>query len=351
MAGFEYGNTRLRGMKSRLLTRSDLLALAGLGSVERLLNALTETVYRTAVEAAMLQFSGLVCLNRALQDDLIRQGQALRGYFDGAAARQVSWALRRYDLHNLKTILRGVAQQQRASLMLETLLPLGDLVLDELTLLASAGDMQGVVDLLATWRSVFARPFLTQDVLPLTLFGRELQLEQWYVAALLNAPDTRRTRLRERVRLEADVANVQTALRLVGVANLVPMLQQQLGDAPLETLFVGPGQIPKRTLLALLKQPDVPTAVGLLDGSPLAETLAAGLADYRQTGWLSTLELALQRFLLEDARRLIVRDALGIGVLIGYLALKTAEISNLRVIGYGLALGDTPAEMAEGWMA
>jgi V/A-type H+-transporting ATPase subunit C len=350
MAEFDYGNTRLRGMKSRLCSDDDLMAFAALGSVDSLLNALTQTPYRTAVEAAMIRSTGLPCLNRALQDDLVRQGQTLRGYFDGAAARQVGWALRRYDLHNLKTVLRGVAQRQRASLMLETLLPIGDLQLDELTLLAGAEDMQSVIDLLVTWRSPFAQPFLVRDALPLTLFGRELQLEHWYTTTLLNAPETRGTRLRERTRLEADVANVQTALRLVGVANVVPMLERQLRGAPLETLFVGPGQIPTRTLVALLEQPDVRAAIGLLDGSVLEAPLSDGLAAFEQTGWLSAIELALLRFLLEDAQQLVVRDALGIGVLIGYLALKTAEISNLRAIGNGLAFGDAPEAIAGAWV-
>lgn len=350
MTGFEYGNTRLRVMKSRLLTQDDLHGFAALGSVDRFLNALTRTPYRTAVEAALLQSSGLNCLNRALQDDLIRGGGAVRGFFDGRAGAQVAWVLRRYDVHNLKTVLRGLAQRRPAAAVLEALVPLGDLRPDELALLAGAEDMQAAVDLLATWRSPFARPFLARDGLPPTLFGRELQLERWYVAGLLAAPAARESALNARARREADVTNVLTALRLVGVANVLPMLEAQLDGAPLEKLFVGPGQISRSTLLEMLVQPDVSAAVDLLGGSALGAVLADATAVALRTQQLSLLERALQRLLLDDARRLMLRDPLGIGVLVGYLALKTAELTNLRLIGYGLAFGDSPATIAEAWI-
>jgi vacuolar-type H+-ATPase subunit C/Vma6 len=48
---------------------------------------------------------------------------------------------------------------------------------------------------------------------------------------------------------------------------------------------------------------------------------------------------------LAKARMLMARDPLGIGVLWGYLALKTAEITNLRLIGTGLALHDPPQDI------
>lgn len=350
MSGFDYGNTRLRVMKSRLFARDELLGFAALGSVDRFLNALTRTPYRSAVEAALVQFSGLDCLNRALQDDLIRGGSVLRGFFDGRAGAQVAWVLRRYDIHNLKTVLRGLAQRRPAAAVLEALVPLGELRTDELALLAGAEDMQAAVDLLATWRSPFARPFLARDGLPSTLFGRELQLERWYVAGLLAAPEVRESALYDWGRREADVTNVLTALRLVGVANVLPMLAQQLGDAPPERLFVGPGRISRRTLLEMLVQPDVGAAVDLLRGSALGAALADATAVALSTQQLSVLERALQRYLLIEARHVMLRDTLGIGLLVGYLALKTAELTNLRLIGYGLAFGDPPATMAEAWI-
>jgi hypothetical protein len=46
MADYDYGNARLRVMKSRLLPRSELEVLAEAGSLDGLIAALTKTVYQ-----------------------------------------------------------------------------------------------------------------------------------------------------------------------------------------------------------------------------------------------------------------------------------------------------------------
>jgi vacuolar-type H+-ATPase subunit C/Vma6 len=52
-------------------------------------------------------------------------------------------------------------------------------------------------------------------------------------------------------------------------------------------------------------------------------------------------ENQLDRFRLNYLSRLVGKDPLGIGVVLGYLALKTTEVSNLRWIAHGTYLGMT----------
>jgi vacuolar-type H+-ATPase subunit C/Vma6 len=68
------------------------------------------------------------------------------------------------------------------------------------------------------------------------------------------------------------------------------------------------------------------------------------LAHYEASPRLSVFERALARHELLFAASLFVRDPLGLGVLIGYVALKTNEIANLRAIAHGLWL----EEVSEG---
>ncbi|MEW5940071.1 MAG: V-type ATPase subunit, partial [Chloroflexota bacterium] len=53
MADYDYGNARLRVMKSRLLPRRELDTLADAGGLQGLIAALTKTVYQKSVEAAL----------------------------------------------------------------------------------------------------------------------------------------------------------------------------------------------------------------------------------------------------------------------------------------------------------
>ena len=53
---------------------------------------------------------------------------------------------------------------------------------------------------------------------------------------------------------------------------------------------------------------------------------------------MSDFEKQLNRFRLRWMSRLISKDPLGIGVLLGFLALKINEISNIRWIAQGISL-------------
>ena len=57
MSGFDYGNARLRALKSKLLSQRDLDALAESGSLQGLIAAMTKTAYRKPIEAALAPLS------------------------------------------------------------------------------------------------------------------------------------------------------------------------------------------------------------------------------------------------------------------------------------------------------
>ena len=71
MADFDYGNARIRAMKSRLLARRELEALAETGSLQGMISALAKTAYQKSVEAALTRASGLECITQAIRTDLI----------------------------------------------------------------------------------------------------------------------------------------------------------------------------------------------------------------------------------------------------------------------------------------
>jgi vacuolar-type H+-ATPase subunit C/Vma6 len=50
-------------------------------------------------------------------------------------------------------------------------------------------------------------------------------------------------------------------------------------------------------------------------------------------------ERQLNRFRLDWLSKLVGKDPLGIGMVLGYLALKTTEVSNIRWIAHGIYLG------------
>ncbi len=68
---------------------------------------------------------------------------------------------------------------------------------------------------------------------------------------------------------------------------------------------------------------------------------------YRSSSRLSHFERELYKLRLARLARLITRQPLGIGSVLGYLALKTNEVNNLRWITNGIFLGMKAAAIRE----
>jgi V/A-type H+-transporting ATPase subunit C len=349
MSDFEYGNARLKAMKSRLLSRVALEELAETRHIAGLITALAETAYREAVNAALLRLSGMDCLAEALRNHLKATVRKAGCFFSGSAGELARLALGRYDLHNLKTVLRGLTSHAPPNEILANSLPVGELRAADLAELARAPSASAAIDLLATWRIAWAQPLLPARAAARAgateLFRLELALERWYLdnalRQLSGAAETGRA-LREALLLEADVANVLTVLRLAGAPAAAGARRGRFGADGIADALVGPGHIPVAVLAAAAQKETPAAVVGALAGTPYHALLAEALESYAATPRLSLFERALRRRQLACAASGLAGDPLGIGVLVGFVALQTNEVGNLRAVAQGIELGEQP---------
>jgi vacuolar-type H+-ATPase subunit C/Vma6 len=344
MPDFDYGNARLRAMKSRLLSRQELEALAEAGSLRGLIAALTKTPYRKPVEAALARTSGMSCIASALREDLINTLGKIRTFYRDSAGELVAIVLRGYDLHNLKAILRGLAHHVSPAEILSTLLPVGELSSDLLVELARVPDPRAAIDMLASISSPFSQPLLRlRAELPgADISSLELALEQWSITqakSILESEHQDGKVLNAALDLDADLANILTVLRFAQAPEQRKQLRQWLGEEDLHSLLLGPGSIPFGRLVQAGLQVNLDAAVDLFSGTIFTEPLQAGLQAYTVTGRLSDLERCLCRFRLTWMAEKLRSDPLGIGVVLGYSALKSNEVGNLRWIAQGISLG------------
>jgi len=349
MAGYDYGNARLRAMKSRLLTRSALEKMAEAGNMQVLVAELAETSYRHPVEAALARVSGLECISIALNGDLESTIQKIRRFYRDRAGEMVGIVLRAYDIKNLKAILRGLSKRALPGEILFAVLPAGELTPGILSELSRAADPRDAIDLLATMAHPFAHPLLR-------LRGErpeagtpemELVLDQWYYNNALNFLQVNRETegvLYSALQLDADITNLHTVVRFAYTSEERDFLRDWLSTIDMTRIFVGPGKLSFDLLERAGSQDSVDAAVETLTGTVYETALRKGLEEYiaRGGGRLSVFEQQLNRFRLDRLSKLIGRDSLGIGVVLGYLALKTTEVSNLRWIAHGTYLGMTP---------
>jgi hypothetical protein len=148
--GYGYGNARLRARRSRLLTEADYSALLARAHIEDVITALTETPYKDDIEAALLRVRGVGCVFEAVRTNLTRTLHEVREFFAGEPRLLVDLLLRRWDRHNLLTILRGQSREVPAEEVWSAIVPVGQL--DEVVLreLARQPGLRAVIDLLTT---------------------------------------------------------------------------------------------------------------------------------------------------------------------------------------------------------
>jgi len=344
MSDYDYGNARLHVMKSRLLPRSELEALAGTGTLQGLIAAMTKTVYQKSVEAALTRATGVQCIDEALRYDLVSTIEKLRDFYVEDARETVTLSLRAYDIHNLKAILRGLSKNVPAGDILIVLLPIGELSMSTLRDLAQLNNPREAIDMLASLGLSLAWPLLNvrAEVPGAETFEMELALDQWYHEKArqgLRSETGRVDPLSHALALEADLANVLTVLRFAQYPQERDLLRDRLGTDEIEVLFIGPGRIPYELLLNACRQDSVTAAVDILSGTFLEPALRAGLEAYSRSKRLSDIERRLRRYRLEWMAEQITKDPLGIGMVLGYVALKTNEVGNIRWIAQGINLG------------
>ena len=350
MADFDYGNARLRAMKSRLLARGELETLAEVGSLQGLISALAKTAYQKSIEAALTQASGLECIAQAIRMDLINICGKVRNFFRDDAGRMVSIALRPYDLHNIKAILRGLSRNVPSAEILSALLPVGEVNYAVLAELARLPGPRAAIDLLASMNEPIAQPLLKLRARHpgADLPEMELALDQWHYQEAWNfiqtAPSANEV-LASALKLEADIVNLLSVLRFAHEPDERRRLHERGGAGELVELLVEPGFVSHALLVHVGNQDSLEAAVEALVGTRYAPALTAGLGAFMQTGRLSDIEKHLKRFRLNWLSNLIFKDPLGIGVFLGYLALKVNEINNLRWITHAIHLGLGPREI------
>ncbi|HHY81756.1 MAG TPA: V-type ATPase subunit [Clostridiales bacterium] len=101
-------NTKIRALEGQFLSREDCLALLEKDSVQGIVQYLRQTHYRDAFEgmdAANLHRGQIeVCLKRYAVDKLVR----LKHYFRGTHARFLKVLFMRYEIEDLKLLIRAI---------------------------------------------------------------------------------------------------------------------------------------------------------------------------------------------------------------------------------------------------
>lgn len=325
-----YVNARVKGMYSRLLDRGTLSNLILKPDINSLIIALEETPYREDLEKSLVAKPGLLGIEEGLRQNFIRTIKKIKGFLEGEKGeRYITIFSSRWDIHNLKTILRGKRIDITTRQIQENLVPAGEFDESLLTELLKQPDIRNVIDLLVTWEVSYGAPLTAafpeyNERLDLVILENALD-KFYYEQALsfVNGKSVDEQVIRNLVFTEIDLINLKSILMIVR-DHIDP-------DDAFQVLIDGGKVFNGKKLRALLDIGTVPGIIESLDDTPyrfLSELESSGGENLK----ISAYQHSLDEYLIRHAVRLYRGDPLSFTVVIGYLWAKYTEIMNLRII-------------------
>ncbi len=326
----DYLTARLHGRRSRLAEASQLDALCRVRSVPELARAACPGT----------EFPAAADFQRRLVQDLIDDLSGFLAYVTGAGARLLAWMLVRFQVENVKVLIRGFATRAPMEVLDNHLARLPkDLALDTPGL-GRARSLEEFIRRLppGTLRES-VEEFLVVDHAPPKPFFLEAALDRGYFRELLarvedlSGPD--------KEVIEALVVQEVDSFHLM----LVARGKFHYGLAPEQLLplhLEGTG-ISRARFAAMLGDPDLLSAASRAVG-PALEAVPARQEPGEASATVdpAALEaLAWNRFLLL-ANRAFRRSHMGLGAVVGYAGIRRVEVANLITLSEGIRAGTAP---------
>jgi len=317
-------------MKRHLLDHSVFETLILKPDVESVIAELGNTAYKDEIEKASVQYKGITCIEVALRKDFSAAFRKILRFMKGdESEKYIKILLGRWDVQNIKTILRGKNIHIPSAEILECLIPAGEL--DDTTMieLIKQPDVKAVIDLLATWGISYAKPLTRNfkeysEKRDLTIL--EYAIDRFYYKNALRAVkgESYDDRLvREMVMTEIDVTNIK---------NVLKMIRDKIDVEEVRSYLIEGGiSLNNEKLLTLVKAGTPEGAIKLLETTPYS-FLSKVPDEILKAGKISVLEKELEKYLIKLGISRFLGDPLSIAIPIGYIWAKYNEITNIRII-------------------
>lgn len=343
LSDYGYVNARVRGMRSYLLGKGFFDKLVEAEDFDTMHGLLEQTVYRREINEAVLLDPEKPDYDYALNMNLVAVLERVYDSTGGQARQLTGQLLSRYDLENVKAILRGKQGGATTGEIMNLMIPVGSLDLEDLEEIARQKELGSAIAEMERKRIRFAKPL--ESALPAyrkkdhDLSVLELALDKFHFSDnlenLAGKKDDNSKMVRQMFIAEIDMRNISTLVRIRGI---------KLKDSEATDLMIGGGSLSVDQFLSLHRLGDIGRIVSEYPDPRYRRVLERAFAEYQELDVVA-FDRELERELVREAVGMSNVDVLGIGVIIGYIWAKKNEIVNLRIVFKGKAMDQPQAEI------
>jgi len=339
---YEYLNTRLHFMVAKLLAPRQYAQFLELRDLGDLITALAETDYGPELERHSVEYAGYPLVEMALMQNVQRAFSKLSSIAFADAHTLVRILLERFEVFNLKTILRGfhagTDPEETARGLFPTILYPTSFYEE----LLKRDGISGVIDYLLTVGNRYYRPL--SESYPSYEAGHKLAvlesaLDSYYFGGsrktLQTVGDENAVDVRRMLGTEVDLLNLVYALRVIeeGVES----------EERYRYILDGGERLPRTVVEELINSPDKASYFRKFESTDYAkhvgeveETLSAGAFQDR-----------LEAYLYQEMCRYDPGRTFDIHMASAYVWRKYTEMIDLRVIASGLWRGASREDIEE----
>ncbi|MCK4367507.1 MAG: ATP synthase A1 subunit C [Thermoplasmata archaeon] len=326
LGNYPYVCARVKGKKSKLISKDSYARLLKMEtpSISRFLG---EGQYREQMLALGAKYSGVDLIEMATRDNLAEVFTQIIEFSEGDLRTMVSRFLERWDVWNIKTIIRGKSYGAADEEIIEDLVPAGSFSTEFLRKLAEKETIEEVMEELGdTVYDIAYREAKgeEEEFPPISVF--EDALDRAYYSFLLEiVPATTEPMklFRMFIRKEIDMINIRTLLRI-----------RQEAERIERDVFIGGGLELSKEDLETLVPLSIKELLPRLREYSFYDDIS-GLLREIETKGLNEVVRALEKHHLKEASTYSHLHPLSILPVLDYLISKEIEVENIRIIARG----------------
>lgn len=342
-APFAYVNARVRSMESRLLNEHKLNELIEATGITDLIGFLEDTDYGPYLSEVMNQSSDSVIVEKALNIHLAHIYKTLSNIVPDSAKKILKLLEKKFDVKNIKTLLRAKYVGLDAEETFKLLIPLGTIPESKLRELSEAKTIEEIVSgLEGTEYAHILSDELSKYEQTGKLTSLEMSLDKYVLGELwknISIDDTEKDLFKEFVGTMIDIENLKMILKGKADGLSSEIISEYITDFGYE---LAPWKLKE-----LADAESIEGVISSLEGTKYASILTDNLEEFEKAKTTYVFEKALDKYLVELGRRLSLRQPFGVGPIIGLITSKELEVRNLKIIIKGKIEGLPASQIRE----
>ena len=341
-APYIYVCTRMRVRKAKLIPREEYQRMLNMGLSE-ITRIIGETEYKQEIDELGTTFKGIDLIEVALSWNLAKEYQKIQEITPGNLKQFTQAYLRRWDIQNVLTILRGRMQGAKTGKIKEILVPAGSLDTQSLDRLLGEENPERVIEALKGHRMypVLAREYpYAKESGSFSRMENEL-FKQFYAEIIAEAESGIKggNQFLDFIRLDIDVKNLKTLFRL----------RADAFDQDAREMHIPGGALSATDFSNLNTIKNQGEFIDMLKGLYRQKALLSLLDEIREEKTIRDAETRLTRVQLEQMEKMSKRNPISIHPILVYLEKKKYEVFNLRALARGKE-SKLPPEKISGYL-